>query len=113
MGEVRTPVSIVCVYNDPAVLESCLAASIKAGPGASRQTEVIPVDNVSNAFASAGAALNHGARMARNEVVVFVHQDVYLHSLPALEAAARSATGKEPSPNPSEAYAAVRCTGNG
>lgn len=88
MGEVRTPVSIVCVYNDPAVLESCLAASIKAGPGASRQTEVIPVDNVSGAFASAGAALNHGARMARNEVVVFVHQDVYLHSLPALEAAA-------------------------
>lgn len=88
MGEVRTPVSIVCVYNDPAVLESCLAASIKAGPGASRQTELIPVDNVSGAFASAGAALNHGARMARNEVVVFVHQDVYLHSLPALEAAA-------------------------
>ncbi|MER6974662.1 glycosyltransferase [Nocardioides sp. NPDC000445] len=88
MGEVRTPVSIVCVYNDPAVLESCLAASIKAAPGASRQTELIPVDNVSGAFASAGAALNHGARMARNEVVVFVHQDVYLHSLPALEAAA-------------------------
>ncbi|WP_406030992.1 glycosyltransferase family protein [Nocardioides sp. NBC_00163] len=88
MGEVRTPVSIVCVYNNPAVLESCLATSVKAGPGASPQTEVIPVDNVSNAFASAGAALNHGARMARNEVVVFVHQDVYLHSLPALEAAA-------------------------
>ncbi len=88
MGEVRTPVSIVCVYNDPAVLESCLAASVKAGTDASRQTEVIPVDNVSGAFASAGAALNHGARLARNEVVVFVHQDVYLHSLPALEAAA-------------------------
>ncbi|MFI5623815.1 glycosyltransferase [Nocardioides sp. NPDC051685] len=88
MGEVRTPVSIVCVYNDPAVLESCLAASVKAGTDASRQTEVIAVDNVSGAFASAGAALNHGARMARNEVVVFVHQDVYLHSLPALEAAA-------------------------
>ncbi|MFE6646211.1 glycosyltransferase [Nocardioides sp. NPDC057772] len=88
MGEVRTPVSIVCVYNDPAVLESCLAASVKAGTGASRQTELIPVDNVSGAFASAGAALNHGARLARNEVVVFAHQDVYLHSLPALEAAA-------------------------
>lgn len=88
MGEVRTPVSIVCVYNDPAVLESCLEASVKAGPDALRQTEVIPVDNVSGDFASAGAALNHGARMARNEVVVFVHQDVYLHSLPALEAAA-------------------------
>ncbi|WP_328532294.1 glycosyltransferase family protein [Nocardioides sp. NBC_00368] len=84
----RTPVSIVCVYNDPAVLESCLEASVKAGPEASRQTEVIPVDNVSGEFASAGAALNHGARLARNEVVVFVHQDVYLHSLPALEAAA-------------------------
>jgi hypothetical protein len=87
MGEVRTPVSIVCVYNDPAVLESCLAASVKAGYP-SRQTEVIAVDNVSGEFTSAGAALNHGARMARNEVVVFVHQDVYLQSLPALETAA-------------------------
>ncbi|MEU0315223.1 glycosyltransferase [Nocardioides sp. NPDC006273] len=87
MGEVRTPVSIVCVYNDPAVLESCLAASVKVGHP-SRQTEVIAVDNVSGEFTSAGAALNHGARLARNEVVVFVHQDVYLQSLPALETAA-------------------------
>ena len=39
-------------------------------------------------FGSAGAALNDGARRARNGVVVFVHQDVYLHSLVALEEAA-------------------------
>lgn len=48
-------------------------------------TELLAIDNRDGAFATAGAALNHGARAARNEVVVFVHQDVVLHSLPALE----------------------------
>lgn len=84
----RTPVSIVCVFNDPDVLESCLARSVTVGLGEAPQTEFLPVDNRNGEFASAGAALNHGARLARNEVVVFVHQDVVLHSLPELERAA-------------------------
>ncbi len=46
--------------------------------------EYLPVDNVDGRYRSAGAALNHGARMARNDVVVFVHQDVFLHSLAAV-----------------------------
>jgi hypothetical protein len=84
----RVPVSIVCVFNDPEVLESCLARSVAAGLSEAPNTELLPVDNREQAFSTAGAALNHGARAARNDVVVFVHQDVYLHSLPDLERAA-------------------------
>ena len=78
----------MCVYNDPEVLEGCLARSVRDGLASAPQTEFIAVDNRGNAFPSAGAALNHGARQARNDVVVFVHQDVVLHSLVALEEAA-------------------------
>lgn len=84
----RIPVSIVCVFNDPDVLESCLARSILAGIGDAPQTEFLPVDNRDGEFSTAGAALNHGARLARNEVVIFVHQDVVLHSIAELERAA-------------------------
>lgn len=87
-GESRVPVSVVCVYNEPGVLESCLRRSIDAGLVDAPETELIAVDNRAGAFATAGAALNHGARSARHSVVVFVHQDVILHSLPALETAA-------------------------
>lgn len=84
----QTPVSIVCVFNDPDVLESCLTRSVTAGLSDAPHTEFLPVDNRNGEFSTAGAALNHGARMARNPVVVFVHQDVILHSLTALERAA-------------------------
>ena len=40
------------------------------------------------AYPSAGAALNHGVSLAKNDVVVFAHQDVFLHSLRALQEAA-------------------------
>ncbi|NMR21441.1 glycosyltransferase [Cellulomonas fimi] len=84
----RTPVSIVCVFNDLDVRTSCLDRSIEAGLADAPNTEYIPVDNRTGRFSSAGAALNDGARRARRDVVVFVHQDVYLHSLVALETAA-------------------------
>ncbi|WP_268760279.1 MULTISPECIES: glycosyltransferase [Micrococcaceae] len=85
---VRTPVSIICVFNSPDVLRECLTASVHSGLPAAPDTEYLPVDNTAGQFPSAGAALNHGARLAANDVVVFVHQDVFLHSLVALEAAA-------------------------
>lgn len=85
----RTPVSIVCVFNDAEVLASCLERSILLGIGSAPGTQFIPVDNRGGEFSTAGAALNHGARLARNEVVTFVHQDVFLHSLTDLETAAR------------------------
>ncbi len=84
----RTPVSIVCVFNDPEVRRTCLDRSVHAGRAEAPDTEYLPVDNTDGQFTSAGAALNHGARRARHRVVVLVHQDVFLHSLAALEQAA-------------------------
>lgn len=85
---VRTPVTIVCVFNDPDVLDRCLARSVREGRESAPGTELIAIDNRGNPYPSAGAALNEGARQAKNDVVAFVHQDVVLHSLTALEEAA-------------------------
>jgi hypothetical protein len=84
----REPVSIITVYNDADVRRECLDRSIEAGRDAAPATEYLPVDNAGGAFTSAGAALNHGAAHATNDYLVFVHQDVHLHSLTALEEAA-------------------------
>ena len=88
MTQRREPVSIVCVFNDVEVRRDCLDRSIATHLASAPDTEYLPVDNTDHAFSSAGAALNHGARQAQHAVVVFVHQDVYLHSLVALEEAA-------------------------
>ncbi|HAM28250.1 MAG TPA: hypothetical protein DCP11_16575 [Microbacteriaceae bacterium] len=90
----RIPVSIVCVFNDPDVLESCLARSVMAGIVDAPQTEFLPVDNRDGEFSTAGAALNHGARLARNAVIIFVHQDVVLHSIAEMERAAGILVGQ-------------------
>lgn len=84
----REPVSIICVFNDPEVRRHCLDRSIERLRTSSPEIDYVPVDNVDSAFSSAGAALNHGAALARNDYFVFVHQDVYLHSIEALEQAA-------------------------
>ena len=81
-------VSIICVFNDPVVRQRCLDRSIEDHREEAPETEYIPIDNVDGSFASAGAALNHGASLATRDHLVFVHQDVYLHSLRALEEAA-------------------------
>lgn len=85
--EAAIGISIVCVFNDVDVRRECLDASIAAYAG-TVDIEYIPVDNRDHAFASAGAALNHGARLARHPVVAFAHQDVYLHSVDRLLVAA-------------------------
>lgn len=84
----RTPVSLVCVFNDAGVLSSCLQSSFQRGTADAPETELIVVDNREGRFATAGSALNFGARRARNPVIAFVHQDVVLHSLSTLERAA-------------------------
>lgn len=86
----RSAVSLVCVSNNAQVLDTCLRASVEAGRALAPHTEFIVVENSAGDFATAGAALNHGACSARNPVIAFVHQDVYLHDLTALEAAAGS-----------------------
>ncbi len=87
MAARRLPVSIICVFNDPEVRRACLDRSISEHRDEAT-VEYLPIDNVDGSFATAGAALNHGASLARHEYVAFVHQDVYLHSLSALETAA-------------------------
>jgi hypothetical protein len=84
----RIPVSIVCVYNDEPVLASWLRRSGGAPAEAAPQTGLLAVANPEPRFSTGRAALNHGAREARNDVLVFVHQDVVLHSLVELEEAA-------------------------
>ena len=84
----RTPVSIVCVSNNPLVLDDCLIRSVDTHRPTAPKTELIVVQNSQKQFSTAGAALNHGVSLAHNDVCVFVHQDVYLHSLVRLEEAA-------------------------
>jgi Glycosyltransferase like family len=81
-------VSVVCVYNDVAVRQRCLDRSIQELRAEAHDVEYLPIDNVNATHRTAGAALNHGVSLAKNDVVVFVHQDVYLHSLVALKEAA-------------------------
>jgi hypothetical protein len=87
MAARREPVSVICVFSDAEVRRRCLDRSIADGGGDAR-IEYLPIDNTNAAFATAGAALNHGASLASNDYLAFVHQDVYLHSLEALERAA-------------------------
>jgi len=89
MSTPHPSISVICVYNDLAVRQQCLDRSIQALCDEASDVEYLPIDNMNGAYASAGAALNHGASLARNDVVVFVHQDVFLHSLEALKEAAR------------------------
>lgn len=81
--------TIACVYNDVEVRLHCLDRSLRAAEAAgSVDVQYLPVDNTGHRFPSAGAALNHAARQARHDVVVFVHQDVFLHDLDRLARAA-------------------------
>jgi hypothetical protein len=76
-------ISIICVYNNSRVREECLDRSIQAYSG-ELDVDYIPVDNTKQVFNCAGAALNHGVINARHDLVAFVHQDVYLHSIDRL-----------------------------
>jgi Glycosyltransferase like family len=84
-------ISVICVYNDPVVRQECLDRSLTRHVNAedpNPSIEYIPVENTSGTYKSAGSALNYGASVAKNDVVVFVHQDVYLHSIDAVIQAA-------------------------
>ena len=94
MATQRVPISIICVFNDPEVRGRCLDRSIEQHRDEAT-FEYLPVDNTGGRFATAGAALNHGASLASHDHLVFVHQDVYLHSLRALAEAAGRLAGDE------------------
>jgi SAM-dependent methyltransferase len=75
-------ISVICVYNDKAMMERVLLPSLK---GQTIEYEFIPVDNTENYFNSAAFALNHGATRAKSKYLMFVHQDVELSSNTWLE----------------------------
>lgn len=76
------------MFNDARVLQQCLASSIERHRSEVHDLDCVFLDNRDGAFPTAGAAFNAGARRARHDYLVFVHQDVVLHSLAALERAA-------------------------
>lgn len=78
--------SVICVYNNERIFTECLAASLK---GAS-SIELVAIDNRSQAFRSAGAALNYGAGKAQGVVLAFCHQDVFFLDVTALLHAANA-----------------------
>jgi Glycosyltransferase like family len=84
----RCPISIICVFNNAPVREQCLDRSIERHRSEVDDLDYVMVDNRDGRFTSAGAAFNSGAAQARHDHLVFVHQDVVLHSLSALEHAA-------------------------
>jgi hypothetical protein len=84
----RCRFSIICVFNDAPVREQCLDSSIERHRSEVDDLDYVMLDNRDGAFRSAGAAFNVGASRARHDHLVFVHQDVVLHSLTTLERAA-------------------------
>lgn len=68
------PFSIICVYNDPEILDSWLLTSLESESEA--LYESILIDNREGNYSSAAAALNAGAARANGDYYIFVHQDV-------------------------------------
>ncbi|MDQ1275373.1 MAG: hypothetical protein QG610_946 [Euryarchaeota archaeon] len=66
-------ISVVCVYNDEKVFKDLLVRSLS---NQNEEFELIEIDNTSNKFRSAAAALNYGGKKARNKYIMFAHQDV-------------------------------------
>ena len=69
--------SVICVYNDENVLNSCLRKSMKMQ---SEEMEWIFLDNQKNTYTSAAQALNVGALKASRDYLVFLHQDIVFQS---------------------------------
>ena len=65
---------IVCVYNDPAVLNELLLSSLERE--SSDLYSLHLVDNTQGVFSCAADAFNHALPQCRGRWVMFVHQDV-------------------------------------
>jgi glycosyltransferase involved in cell wall biosynthesis len=68
---------VVCVYNKKDLLDRYLIKSLKEQ---SENYELILVDNRTNEYNSAAAALNFGAKNSKGKYIAFIHQDVELTS---------------------------------
>jgi len=77
-------ISVICVYNDKALLGEYLEKSLTSQ---TVKYELIAVDNSSGNYKSATQALNYGANRANGKYLMFAHQDVDLSSNTWLESA--------------------------
>ena len=76
-------VSVIIVYTDFKKLEE---AKLWIEKQSIRDSiEYIALDNRENRFSSAAKALNYGAENAKGDILVFMHQDVYLWDEKAME----------------------------
>ena len=67
--------SVICCFNNNRLLRTNLQKSLEAQD---TRFEFIPFDNTDNRFDSIPKALNHCARRASGDYLMFVHQDVFL-----------------------------------
>jgi len=75
--------SIICVFNNFNMLTKWLTSTLEQQT--MQDFETIFIDNRKNFFKSAASALNHGAKQATGEYLIFAHQDVRLHTFDWLE----------------------------
>ncbi len=68
-------ISIVCIYNNEAILNEYLLKSLE---NQTVKFELIKIANTKNTFNSAAEALNYSAEKAIGRYIMFVHQDVHL-----------------------------------
>ena len=79
----KIKLSVVVVYTNVAQLNEAVSCIEKQTIYPS--VETILLDNREKRFSSAASALNFGAEKASGEVIVFMHQDVYLWGADILE----------------------------
>lgn len=70
-------ISVVCVYNNKAILEDTLLKSLE---NQTSKYQLVLIDNMQGEFKSAASALNWGGKRAKGDYLMFVHQDVDLSS---------------------------------
>ncbi|MTK63822.1 MAG: family 2 glycosyl transferase [Methanobacterium sp.] len=68
-------ITVICVHNNQKILDDVLLKSLKQQ---NIEYELILIDNSDGKYKSAAEALNYGAKKAKNEIIMFVHQDVDL-----------------------------------
>jgi len=75
-------ISVVCVYNEERTLKNVLLKSLA---NQTAEFELVTLDNTSNRFKSAAEAMNYGGARAKDDYIMFAHQDVWLGSSSWLE----------------------------
>lgn len=78
----KIDVSIIIVWND---LNKLNEAKSYIEAQTFKKVELIALDNRGQVFSSAAQALNYGAQKAIGSILIFMHQDVYLWDLEAIQ----------------------------